>query len=72
MTNNDDIGMGKWLDDGSVDISRSLPESKDSGKIPMTAPVLDTQFKLWNHPPGNSCTCGCGGGWSTSEKSLIK
>ena len=43
-----------------------------SEKIPMTAPTWDAQFKKWNHPPGNSCTCGCGGGWSTSEKSLIK
>lgn len=72
MTNNDDVGVGKWQFDASMDLSSSQLESKDSGKIAMTAPVLDTKFNKWNHPPANSCTCGCGGGWSTSPDSLIE
>ena len=46
--------------------------SVSSEKITMSAPTFDKQFNKWNHPPANSCTCGCGGGWSTSPDSLIE
>ena len=36
------------------------------------SPTWSDVMKKWNHPPAGSCTCGCGGGWSSTDTSLIE
>jgi len=54
----EDEGEGEGVSYDAPEPERSLP------------PTYSSNMKKWNHPIGGSCTCGCNGGWSSSEKGI--